>query len=112
MKIKKIHFSDHLLKLLIRIAFITAFILINWFVNKDRESSPTPSQETETLQTHHKTHKKKAPKPSSAEPTRKKRNKRNNNKRPVSASRRKKAEQEAAQRRADLECLLYEDSLN
>jgi hypothetical protein len=113
MKIKKNHFSEHSLKLLIRIAFFIIFMLINWFVHKDRELSPALPDETQSTQTHHMKHKKKASKSSSAEPTRKKRNKNNRNKkRPVSASRRKKAEVETAERKAALECLLYEDSLN
>lgn len=115
MKIKKDHFFKPLLRLLVRLAVVAVVILISWYANRDRAPYPTPSQETQPVETSEKTckpNKKKAPKPSSAEPTRKKRNKRNNNKRSVSASRRKKAEQEAADRRADLECLLYEDNLN
>lgn len=90
-------------------------LVIGLFIRKNLQltsASPAPSQEKQTSQTHHKTRKKQAPTSLSADPVRKKRNKRTNKKRPVSASRRKKAEQEAAERRADLECLLYEDSLN
>lgn len=90
-------------------------LVMGWFIRKNLQPIPAPSQQTQPVETREKTrkkNKKKASMPSSAEPVRKKRNKRNNKNRPVSASRRKKAEQEAAERRADLECLLYEDSLN
>lgn len=110
MKIKKRHISGYL-KLLISIACMFGILVIGWFMRKNLQPTPSPSQEIETPQTHHKKRKKKASKSTSTESTQKKRTKRNNKKRPVSASRRKKAEQDAAERKANLECLLYEDGI-
>jgi hypothetical protein len=98
--------------LLISLACMLSILVIGWAIRKNLQPSPAPSQETQTIETNEKTCKKTVPQPSSTAPTRKERNKRKNKKRSVSPSRRKKAEQEAAQRRANLECLLYEDSLN
>jgi outer membrane biosynthesis protein TonB len=114
MKIKKHHISGYL-KLIVSIAFLAGILMMSFIIKKDLRTSaatPTTSQEVQSAQTPTQKHKKKKiPKPSSTDPVPKKRNKRNNNKRPVSPSRRKKADVEAAERKAALECLLYEDGI-